>query len=52
MAKIEVLVKNLTTIGEGPHYDDGFLYYVDIIGNSVGRYDTRSGKNVFIKVRR
>ena len=50
MAKIEVLVKNLTTIGEGPHYDDGFLYYVDIIGNSVGRYDTRSGKNVFMKV--
>jgi len=50
MAKIEVIVNNLTTIGEGPHYDDGFLYYVDIIGNSIGRYDTKSGKNVFIKV--
>ena len=51
MSKIEVLVKNLTTIGEGPHFDEGLLYYVDIIGNSVGRYDTGSGKNVFIKVR-
>jgi len=50
MSKIEVLVKNLTTIGEGPHFDEGLLYYVDIIGNSVGRYDTGSGKNVFIKV--
>ena len=51
MSKIEVLVKNLTTIGEGPHFDERFLYYVDIIGNSVGRYDTGSTKNVFIKVR-
>ena len=51
MSKIEVLVKNLTMIGEGPHFDEGFLYYVDIIGNSVGRYDTGSGKNVFINVR-
>ena len=50
MAKIEVIVNNLTTIGEGPHYDDGFLYYVDIIGNSIGRYDTKSGKNVFFEV--
>ena len=52
MSKIKVLVNNLTTIGEGPHYDEGFLYYVDIIGNSVGRYDIGSGKNVFIKVSR
>jgi len=49
MAKIEVVVENSTTLGEGPHYDDGFLYYVDIVGCRVGRYDTRSGKNVFVE---
>ena len=51
MTKIEVVLENSTTLGEGPHYDDGYLYYVDIIACSVGRYDTRSGNNVSIKVR-
>ena len=51
MAKIEVMLGNSTTLGEGPHYDDGYLYYVDIVGCRVGRYDTRSGKNVFVEVR-
>ena len=55
MPKIEVVVKNPTKGGflyEGPHYSssDGFLYYVDIIGNKIGRYDTKgdNGKNVWI----
>ena len=54
MPKIEVVVKNPTKGGflyEGPHYtSDGFLYYVDIIGNKIGRYDTKGddGKNVWI----
>ena len=55
MPKIEVVVKNPTKGGflyEGPHYSssDGFLYYVDIIGNKIGRYDTNghNGKNVWI----
>ena len=55
MPKIEVIVKNPTEGGflyEGPHYcsADGFLYYVDIIGNKIGRFDTKGGdgKNVWI----
>ena len=53
MPKIEVVVKNPTKEGflyEGPHYSsaDGFLYYVDIIGNKIGRCDTKDNKNVWI----
>ena len=55
MPKIEEIVKNPTKGGflyEGPHYSsaDGFLYYVDIVGNKIGRYDTKAdhGKNVWI----
>ena len=55
MPKIEAIVKNPTKGGflyEGPHYSsaDGFLYYVDIIGNKIGRFDTKgdNGKNVWI----
>ena len=55
MPKIEVVVKNPTKGGflyEGPHYctTDGFLYYVDIVGNKIGRCDTKDNrwKNVWI----
>ena len=51
---IEVVVKNPTKGGflyEGPHYSsaDGFLYYVDIIGNKIGSFDTKgNGHNVWV----
>ena len=55
MTKIEVIVKNPTEGGflyEGPHYSphDGFLYYVDIVGHKIGRYDTNAQRNVWIKI--
>ena len=51
--QVEVIVRNLTLVGEGPHYSSrngGIFYYVDIPGNKVGRYDIKGGKNTFIKV--
>ena len=48
---IELPPRNLTLVGEGPHYSSGgFLYYVDIMGKKIGRYDTNNGKNIFIEV--
>ena len=53
--KIEAVVMNPTEGGflyEGPHYShsDGFLYYVDIVGHKIGRYDTKADKNVWVDV--
>ena len=49
--QVDVVIRNLTLVGEGPHYSSGgFLYYVDITGMKIGRYDTKSGKNIFIEV--
>ena len=49
--QVDVVVRNLTWLSEGPHYSSGgFLYYVDILGMKIGRYDTKSGKNILIEV--
>ena len=51
--QVEVIVGNLTLVGEGPHYSSrngGILYYVDIPGKKIGRYDIESGKNTFLEV--
>ena len=51
--QVEVIISNLTVVGEGPHYSSrngGILYYVDIPSKKVGRYDVNRGKNTFIKV--
>ena len=53
MNKLEVVARPETVIGEGPHWvaDEQALYYVDILGNRVLRYDAKTGKNAAIKVR-
>jgi gluconolactonase len=54
---IEVLVKSPVVMGEGPHYSEaadgsggGILYYVDMFGFKVCRYDTMSKSNKMIEV--
>jgi sugar lactone lactonase YvrE len=52
---IEVLCQSRTVIGEGPHYsvaDDGngILYYIDILGFKICRYDTGNKLNKMIEV--
>ncbi|XP_071085153.1 regucalcin-like isoform X1 [Haliotis cracherodii] len=45
--KIEVVVKNSTDLGEGPHWDDTIqsLYYVDMFVGDVHRYNAVTGED-------
>lgn len=50
--KVEQLPVPITTIGEGPHWDHKTqaLYYVDIKGNTVNKYDPATKKHTSIKI--
>jgi sugar lactone lactonase YvrE len=55
---VVVLAKNCALLGEGPHYSaaaegsssSGHLYYVDILGFKVCRYDAKTKLNKIIEV--
>ena len=49
----EVVATPKTVIGEGPHWkaDEEALYYVDILGKRILRYDQRTGANEEIAVK-
>ena len=44
---VSVVVKNIGALVEGPHWDDvsQTLYYVDIVGDVVYRYDPATDSN-------
>jgi sugar lactone lactonase YvrE len=51
-AKVEIAVPNFCQLGEGPHWslEEQCLYYIDIFGKKVCRYDPATKENKFIEV--
>ena len=51
---VETLVPTFNTLGEGPYWSEteACLYYVDILGKRVCRYDPATKENVFVEVRK
>ena len=50
--EVEVLVPSFCQLGEGPHWSEAeqCLYYVDIVGKRVCRYDPEEKENKFVQV--
>ena len=50
---METLLPRVTNLGEGPHWSERekCLYYVDILGKKVCRYDPKTKNNVSVEVR-
>ena len=50
--EIEVLVRNVCQLGEGPHWSESeqCLYYVDIVGKKVCRFNPERNENESIQV--
>jgi sugar lactone lactonase YvrE len=49
---VETLIPNYCQLGEGPHWsgEEQCLYYVDIFGKKVCRYDPQKKENKSIQV--
>ncbi len=50
--KVDAVVPNFCQLGEGPHWssEEQCLYFIDIFGKKVCRYDPATKENKFIQV--
>jgi len=50
--KIELVLNNITGLGEGPHWDDGTqqLYFVDIFQQNIHRYDPKTKEHKIVHI--
>ena len=49
---VEILARNSCQLGEGPHWSEAeqCLYYIDIFGKKVCRYDPATNENKSLQV--